>query len=122
MEKIKLATGIEIAIDTIECLESPEALLNITMPKGLRDLTDFLTIFGTAANTKTITLLDEEDQEIEVYTNYTNLGALKFDPPMKMVSVSMEKADETALRLADLEVQMTDAQMALCDIYELLIG
>lgn len=122
MGKIRFATGTEKEIVSLECLEAPKEMLNIILPKGEMGLSEFEVVFSATANTKRITLLDDEDQEIAMYTNYTKLGALIYDPENLTVSVGIERADETALRIAELEEQMTDAQMALCDIYEILVG
>ena len=101
-------------------------VINIT-PEALRQK------FSDEFACKKITLVDREQVIVE-YDNYTNLLRIE-EYTGKIYGVAMEKSGETAVeRLAKLEAentalkealvnantQITDTQIALCEVYELM--
>lgn len=123
MEKIKLTDNSEYNLTTNGIFANEEVLTAIFLLES-HDLTALYEIFSNSAKTKQITLLSSADEPLAIYGNYVNLTSIMLNPDDETptVTVNLKKADEIALRLASIEEQMTDAQEALCDIYELIIG
>ena len=122
MEKIKLTDNSEYNLVT-NGIFANEEVLTATFLLESHDLTALYEIFSNPAKTKQITLLSNAGEPLAVYGNYVNLTSIMLNPDDDpTVTINLKKADEIALRLASIEEQMTDAQEALCDIYELIIG
>lgn len=122
MEKIKLADNSEYNLTTNGIFANEEVLTAIFLLES-HDLTALYEIFSDPTKTKQITLLSNAGEPLAVYGNYINLACITLNPDeTPTVTINLKKADEIALRLASIEEQMTDAQEALCDIYELIIG
>ena len=122
MEKIKLTDNSEYNLVT-NGIFANEEVLTATFLLEAHDLTALYEIFSNPAKTKQITLLSNAGEPLAVYGNYINLTSIMLNPDeTPTVTINLKKADEKEARLASLEEQMTDAQEALCDIYELIIG
>lgn len=122
MEKIKLTDNSEYNLVTNGIYAGDEAL-TATFLLESHDLTALYEIFSDPTKTKQITLLSNAGEPLAVYGNYINLTSISVNQGEEPnVTVSLKKADEKEVRLASLEEQMTDAQEALCDIYEMIIG
>ena len=122
MEKIKLTDNSEYNLVTNGIFANDE-VLTATFLLEAHDLTALYEIFSNSAKTKQITLLSNAGEPLAVYGNYVNLTSIMLNPDeTPTVTINLKKADEKEVRLASLEEQMTDAQEALCDIYELIIG
>ena len=122
MEKIRLTDNSEYNLVT-NGIFANEEVLTATFLLEAHDLTALYEIFSNPAKTKQITLLSNAGEPLAVYGNYVNLTSIMLNPDDDpTVTINLKKADEIALRLASIEEQMTDAQEALCDIYELIIG
>ena len=123
MEKIKLADNSEYNLVTNGISANEEALA-ATFLLEAHDLTALYEIFSNSAKTRQITLLSNAGEPLAVYGDYVNLTGISVnrDAEDPAVTVNLKKADAKEMRLASLEEQMTDAQEALCDIYEMIIG
>ena len=122
MEKIKLTDNSEYNLVTNGISANEEALA-ATFLLEAHDLTALYEIFSNSAKTRQITLLSNAGEPLAVYGNYINLTSIMLNPDeTPAVTINLKKADEKEARLASLEEQMTDAQEALCDIYEMIIG
>ena len=122
MEKIRLTDNSEYNLVT-NGIFANEEVLTATFLLEAHDLTALYEIFSNPSKTKQITLLSNAGEPLAVYGNYINLTGITLDPDeTPTVTVNLKKADEKEIRLASLEEQMTDAQEALCDIYEMIIG
>ena len=122
MEKIKLTDNSEYNLVTNGISANEEALA-ATFLLEAHDLTALYEIFSNSAKTRQITLLSKAGEPLAVYGNYINLTSIMLNPDeTPAVTINLKKADEKEARLASLEEQMTDAQEALCDIYEMIIG
>lgn len=122
MEKIRLTDNSEYDLITNGIFQTDDTL-TATFYKEENDLTSLYEIFSNANLTKQIVLLSASGEPLAVYGNYINLASLAVNQNEETtVTVSLKKADEISLRLASIEEQMTDAQEALCDIYEMIIG
>ena len=122
MEKIRLVDNSEYNLVTNGIFVSDDTL-TVTFLMETHNLTSLYEKFSNPDKTKQITLMSNTDEPLAVYGNYINLISISVNQGEEpSVTVNLKKADEIALRLASIEEQMTDAQEALCDIYELIIG
>ena len=120
MEKLKLKTGKLYDIVTNGIMVDDSRLAATISPGQEDSLSAIFAVMSDPKATAVMTLLSEAGEELAVYSGYTDLSTISYDTEEEVVHVTMKKPDEIALRLAAIEEQMTDAQMALCDIYELI--
>lgn len=122
MEKIRLADGTQLPIiDNGAC--ATDEMLTVTFIPEDRTLSALCDLLSDATKTRKITLVSSAGEDLEVYSNYTAFISIVVNQGDRTtITVNLKKVDELNLRLAALEAQMTDAQEALCDIYELIIG
>lgn len=122
MEKIKLTNDAEFELITNGIFVSDTALTTTILPAA-DNLSTLYDIFSNAELTKKIILLSNTDEQLAVYGDYTILQTISFNAgEQATVTIVLAKPDEKGLRISSLEEQMTDAQEALCDIYEMIIG
>lgn len=122
MEKIKLTNDAEFELITNGIFVSDTTLTATILPAA-DNLSTLYDIFSNAELTKKIILLSNADEQLAVYGDYTILQTISFNAgEQATVTIVLAKPDEKGLRISSLEEQMTDAQEALCDIYEMIIG
>ncbi|MDO4324062.1 MAG: hypothetical protein Q4C61_16235 [Lachnospiraceae bacterium] len=132
MEKIVLGSGKELEIITCGILADKEKVTIKFLP-GEDSLSGLNEIFLSADETKIMTLLSENREPLAVYNGYTGLQSISQEMEAaigythdegqaqitgKLVTVVLCKPDRTERRLASVEDQVTDMQLALCEIYE----
>lgn len=132
MEKIKLGSGKELELIVCGILAAKDTVTLKFLP-GEDSLDTLNTLLSDPAETGKMVLLSEDGEETAIYSGYTGLTSIAMETgavvgytqdtdqaPVtgKLVTAVLCKPDETAQRLASLEQQVTDTQMALCEIYE----
>lgn len=132
MEKIKLCSGRELELIVCGIMAVQNAVTIKFLP-GDDTLDALNTLLSNSAETGKMTLLSEAGEELAIYTGYTDLASISMETnavigytqdsdqtPItgKLVTVVMHKPDRTEQRLAEHEKQITDTQMALCELYE----
>lgn len=135
MEKIKLGSGKELELIVCGILAAKDTVTLKFLPgeDSLGDINDLM--LDTTETTK-MTLLSENGEELAIYNGYTQLQSItqeldgmigytqdKEPEPVtgKLVTVILAKPDNTQQRLESAEAQLTDMQMALCEVYELML-
>lgn len=129
MEKIRLATGAELELITCGVMANSEQV-TLSFLAGDETLSSHYDGLSDSEVTKKMILLSEAGEELAIYTNYTVLDSIRleknriigFDGEVEktadVVTVVLKKPDEVSVRLTSLENQITDTQLALCEIYE----
>ena len=132
MEKIKLGSGKELEIIVCGIMAVKDAVTIKFLPGD--DTLDALNdLLSEPAETGKMILLSEAGEELAIHTGYTELTSISMEmdavigytqdaeqTPVtgKLVTTVLRKPDQITQRVAVLEQQITDTQMALCEIYE----
>lgn len=132
MEKIKLGSGKLLELIVCGIIADTKNVIVKFLP-GEDSLDTLNTLLTSADETGKMTLMSESGEELAIYNGYTEMQSIRQElnavvgytqdedqEPItgKLVTVVLGKPDETAARLAAVESQLTDTQMALCEIYE----
>lgn len=132
MEKIKLGSGKELEIIVCGILAAKETVTIKFLP-GSDTLDSLNTLLSDQTETNKLILLSEAGEELAIHNGYTNLDSISAEmdavigytqdadqtPIMgKLVTAVLRKPDQITQRVTALEQQVTDTQMALCEIYE----
>lgn len=133
MEKIKLnGSGKELELIVCGILADTEKLTIKFLP-GEESLDSLNTLLSDSAETGKMTLISESGESLAIYNGFTKLQSISQELEAvigyaqdeeqtqitgKLVTAVLYKPDQTEQRLASLEEQLTDTQMALCEIYE----
>lgn len=132
MEKIKLGSGKELELIVCGILADTNTVTIKFLP-GDDSLDTLNTLLIDSAETEKMTLLSESGNELAIYNGYTQLQAIGQElnavigytqddeqTPItgKLVTATLCKPNQIETRLASVEQQMTDTQIALCEIYE----
>lgn len=126
MEKIKFNTGEELPLLIGGVIEGNRNL-TLKVCRGENTLSGIEAMLSKVATQK-ITILSESGEELQIFSGYTDLKSIRLDKNVQVTEGNeqdvivfvLEKPDENAMRLESVEVQLTDAQLALCELYELL--
>lgn len=134
MEKIKLGSGKEL--DLIVCgIMADTQTVTIKFLPGDNSLDALNSILMDASETEKMTLLSTGGEELAIYNGYTQMQSITQEldavigyeqnetqiPIMgKLVTATLRKPDQTEQRLESAEAQLTDMQLALCEVYEML--
>ena len=126
MEKIKFNTGEELPLLIGGVIEGNRNL-TLKVCRGENTLSGIDAMLSKAAAQK-ITILSESGEELQIFNGYTDLKSIKLDKNVQIaegntkdvIVLVLEKPDENAIRLESVEAQLTDAQLALCELYELI--
>ncbi len=132
MEKVKLGSGLELDIIVGGILVDSDTAVIKFLP-GDNSLDSLNTLLSDQGETQKITLLSEGGETLAVYNGYTKLQSVSLEPDAvightqdggqteirgKLVTAVLGRPDLIEQRITSLESQMTDTQMALCEIYE----
>ncbi|WP_283681201.1 hypothetical protein [Parablautia sp. Marseille-Q6255] len=134
MEKIKLGSG--KALDLIVCgIIADQQTVTIKFLPGEDSLDALNSILMNTSETEKMILLSESGDQLAIYNGYTQLQSLgqelnavigyvqdEIQTPImgKLVTATLQKPDRTEMRLEAAETQLTDMQLALCEVYEML--
>lgn len=134
MEKIKLGSGKEL--DLIVCgIIADQQTVTIKFLPGDDSLDTLNTLLMDTAQTEKMILLSESGEQLSIYNGYTQLQSIgqeldtvigyeqnEMQTPVtgKLVTAVLRKPDRTEQRLESAEAQLTDMQLALCEVYEML--
>lgn len=137
MEKIRLGSGKELEIivcGIIVCgILAAKDTVTVKFLPGDDTLDGLNALLSDPAETDKITLLSEADEELAIYTGYTDLASISLETDAvisytqdteqtpitgKLVTAVLRKPDQMEQQIRALEQQITDTQMALCEIYE----
>lgn len=133
MEKIKFgSSGKELDLVVCGILADTEKVILKFLP-GADSLDSLNTLLLDSEETTKLTLLSDGGETLAIYNGYTKLQSIgkELDAVIgytqdadqapvigALVTAVLYKPDQTEQRLASLEKQLTDTQMALCEIYE----
>lgn len=135
MEKIKLGSGKELELIVCGILAVNNTVTLKFLP-GEDSLDELNTLLTDRTETTKMTLISTGGDELAIYNGYTQLQSIgqeldavigytqdeEQDPVTgKLVTVVLIKPDDTVQRLELAEAQLTDMQMALCEVYELML-
>lgn len=134
MEKIKLVSGKELKLIVCGIMADSKTVTIKFLPES--DTLDSLnTLLTNVDETEKMILLSESGEELSIYNGYTQLQSIgqeldavigytqdeKQEPITgKLVTVVMRKPDRMEQRMASAETQLTDIQIAICEVYEML--
>lgn len=126
MEKIKFNTGEELSLLIGGVIEGNRDL-TLKVCRGENTLSGIETMLSKATTQK-ITILSESDEELQIFNGYTELKTIRLDKNVQIteedeqdvIVLVLGKPDENIMKMEALEAQITDAQLALCELYELL--
>lgn len=126
MEKIKFNTGEELSLLIGGVIEGNRDL-TLKVCRGENTLSGIEIMLSKAATQK-ITILSASDEELKIFNGYTDLKSIRLDKNVQIteedeqdvIVLVLGKPDENAVKLESLEAQLTDAQLALCELYELM--
>lgn len=134
MEKIKLVSGKEL--DLIVCgIMADAQTATIKFLPGADNLDALNTLLMDTTETEKMILLSESGEQLAIYNGYTQLQSItqeldavigytqdEMQTPVtgKLVTAVLRKPDRTEQRLESAEAQLTDMQLALCEVYEML--
>lgn len=130
MEKIKLLSGDMLELITCGITNYNDTLTVRFIPESNMTLTDYESVLSNSENTSRLILVSENDEELAIYSKYTELSSISKtknqvistngseETTADVVTVILEKPDEVVSRLESLEAQVTDAQLAMCELYE----
>lgn len=116
----------------LECFTKTENDLTIRLFPDEKDLIQLEETFSDSNNTGKILLLDDAGDTVNIANNYSKLSDISKQKEIQIgyeedgvtpkygdvVTIKLKKLDEVEQRLAEQEAQLTDVQMALCEIYE----
>lgn len=115
MEKIRTAKGTEIEIVSASATETA---LSVSFEMELT-LAYYDELFSDPSETAKLTLLSDEGEEVAVYNGYS-LDCISRKE--NEITAYFSKPDTTAQRLDELDAQVTDTQLALVELYEMIGG
>lgn len=130
MEKIKLLSGDTLELITCGVTNYNDTLTVRFIPENDITLSEYESLLSDSENTSKIILLSENDEELAIYSKYTEISSISKtknqvistneseEITSDVVTVTLKKPDEIVSRLDSLEAQVTDAQMAMCELYE----
>lgn len=134
MEKIKLVSGKEL--DLIVCgIMADAQTVTIKFLPSADNLDALNTLLMDTTETEKMILLSESGEQLAIYNGYTQLQSItqeldavigytqdEMQTPVtgKLVTAVLRKPDRTEQRLESAEAQLTDMQLALCEVYEML--
>ena len=134
MEKIKLNSGKELELIVCGIIADSQTITMKFVP-GEDSLDALNTLLMDPTVTKKMTLLSTDEEELAIYNGYTQLQTIgqelnaiigytqdEEQTPItgKLVTATLQKQDRTEIRLEAAETQLTDMQLALCEVYEML--
>lgn len=134
MEKIKLNSGKELELIVCGIIADSQTITMKFVP-GEDSLDALNTLLMDPTVTKKMTLLSTDEEELAIYNGYTQLQTIgqelnaiigytqdEEQTPItgKLVTATLQKPDRTEMRLEAAETQLTDMQLALCEVYEML--
>lgn len=132
MEKIKLGSGKELELIVCGILAARSTVTLKFLP-GEDSLDALNTLLLNTSETTKMILLSESGEELAIYNGYTQIQSItqELDAVIgytqdeeqevisgKLVTVVLAKPDQTAQRITSVEDQVTDLQLAMCEIYE----
>lgn len=132
MEKINLGSGKELELIVCGVLATKDTVTIKFLP-GEDTLDGLNTLLSNQVETNKMILLSDAGEELAIYNGYTNLDSIGAEmdavigytedaeqTPItgKLVTAVLRKPDQITQRVTALEQQVTDTQMALCEIYE----
>lgn len=133
MEKLKLGSGKELNLIVCGILADSKTVTMKFLPGEEDSLDSLNTVLMDAAETEKMILLSDGGDELSIYNGYTQLQSLSQEleavigytqneeqTPLtgKLVTAVLCKPDLMEARMASVEQQTTDMQLALCEIYE----
>lgn len=130
MEKIKLLSGDTLELITCGVTNYNDTLTVRFIPESNVTLSDYEALLANSENTAKLILLSNSDEELAIYSKFTELSSIAKaknqvissngteEVTSDIITVVLEKPDEIASRLDSLEAQVTDAQLAMCELYE----
>lgn len=133
MEKLKLSSGKELNLIVCGILADSKTVTIKFLPGEEDSLDSLNTLLMDAAETRKMTLLSESGEALSIYNGYTRLQSIAQEleavigyeqdeeqqPVMgRLVTATLGKIDQMEARMEAMEQQMTDTQLALCEIYE----
>lgn len=134
MERIKLGSGKELNLIVCGIMADAQTVTMKFVP-GNDSLDTLNTLLMDTAQTEKMTLLSTGSEELAIYNGYTQLQSIgqeldavisytqdEMQTPItgKLVTAILRKPDCTEQRLDAAEAQLTDMQLALCEVYEML--
>lgn len=132
MEKIKLGSGKELELIVCGILATKDTVTIKFLP-GADTLDGLNTLLSDRSETEKMVLISEAGEELAIYNGYTNLESISAETDAvigyaqeadqtpvtgRLVTVVLRKPDQVEQQIRALEQQITDTQMALCEIYE----
>ncbi len=134
MEKIKLNSGKELELIVCGIIADSQTVTMKFFP-GEDSLDTLNTLLMDVSETEKMILLSEGGEQLAIYNGYTQLQEIRQEldaiigytqdeeqAPItgKLVTAVLQKPDRTEQRLESAEAQLTDMQLALCEVYEML--
>lgn len=134
MEKIKLNSGKELELIVCGIIADAQTVTIKFLP-GADNLDTLNTLLMDTTETDKMILLSEGGEQLAVYNGYTQLQSITQELDAvtgytqdeeqatitgKLVTAVLQKPDRTEQRLESAEAQLTDMQLALCEVYEML--
>lgn len=134
MEKIKLVSGKELNLIICGIMADAQTVTIKFLP-GADNLDALNTLLMDTTETEKMILLSESGEQLAIYNGYTQLQSItqeldavigytqdEMQTPVtgKLVTATLRKPDRTEQRLESAEAQLTDMQLALCEVYEML--
>lgn len=134
MEKIKLGSGKELDLIVCGIMVDAQVVTIKFLPRE-DSLDNLNTLLMDTAETEKMILLSESGEQLAIYNGYTQLQSItqeldavigytqdEMQTPVtgKLVTAVLRKPDRTEQRLESAEAQLTDMQLALCEVYEML--
>ena len=134
MEKIKLNSGKELELIVCGIVADAQTVTMKFLP-GEDSLDTLNTLLMDVSETEKMILLSEGGEQLAIYNGYTQLQEIRQEldaiigytqdeeqAPItgKLVTAVLQKPDRTEQRLESAEAQLTDVQLALCEVYEML--
>lgn len=134
MEKIKLGSGKELDLIVGGILANPQTVTIKFLP-GADSLDALNTLLTDTAETEKMMLLSDGGEELAIYNGYTQLQSIgqelntvigytkdETQEPIigKLVTATLQRPDRMEQRMASAETQLTDMQIAICEVYEML--
>lgn len=116
MDRLILANGTEYGLIAIDEAEH----VGFIIDPGPVSLSQIRLDFGNPQNTKDMKVATESGSVMNEYVGYVDLYSIVLKDDT--VTVYMDRPDEVAVQLRLLSQQMTDAELALCELYEMIIG